>query len=212
MVPLSFLRSDAVIVTSSVIKLLPLPHLKSTESKVQMTALAGQFQGRRSTYVARNREMGKILLWLREMALEPVLNELQFTAVSNDIFPRVWWIGVGLLGRAPFHAAGDHSTGSTCNTICRVISSSIPTTKALAYARQRKLDILERSSGPPRLLLITMPTTPDTPAIPDAPAKPDTAVIPGTLQSFLVHQVLPPRQPRLLFSGPRGFPQPTALW
>lgn len=174
------LRSDAVIVTSSVIKSLTLPHLKSTEANVQMTALARQFQRRRSTYVARNREMGKILLWRWEVAVDPVLNELQSTAVSDGNFPRVSWIGVGLLGREPFHAAGDHSTGSTCNTICRVISSSIPTIKALAYARKRKLDILERSSGPPRLLLIAMPTTPDTPAIPDAPAKPDTAVILGT--------------------------------
>lgn len=101
--------------------------------------------------------MAEILLWLWEVAVEPVLEE-----VGIDI-TRVWWIGVGPLATAPFHAAGDHSPGSTRNTMSRVISSYIPTIKALMYATQKPLDLKSKDT---RLLVVTMPTTPGGPAMP----------------------------------------------
>ncbi|CUS09060.1 unnamed protein product, partial [Tuber aestivum] len=58
-------------------------------------------------------------------------------AVHENNLKRIWWIGVGQLSMAPFHAAGDHSPGSTRNTISRAISTYIPTIKALSYARQK---------------------------------------------------------------------------
>lgn len=83
---------------------------------------------------------------------------------------------MGPLARAPFHAAGDHSRrSSTRNTLRRAISSYIPTIKALAYARQKKLDLNSPDSC---LLLVTMPTTPETPAIPSIPASPGTMAVP----------------------------------
>lgn len=110
--------------------------------------------------------MAEALLWLWEKAVEPVMMELGFLAaierqVDDRKLPRIWWIGVGSLARAPFHAAGDHSPGSTQNTISRAISSYIPTIKALSYARQKELDL----NTDPRLLLVAMPTLPDTPEI-----------------------------------------------
>lgn len=104
--------------------------------------------------------MGELLLWLWDVAVEPVLEELQFDAVDDGLgnLPRIWWIGVGALAMAPFHAAGDHSPGSTRNTLSRAISSYIPTIKALSYARQKKLDLFSKPNS--SLLLVTMPTTP----------------------------------------------------
>lgn len=169
------LRSDAIIV-STVIKSLPLPKMIFSEVKDRMAVLARVVRGKRSTYPSRNQEMERVLLWLWEVAVKPVLDELQFGVVVNgmDKLPRIWWIGVGPLATAPFHAAGDHSHGSTVNTISRAISSYIPTIKALSYARQKKLEL----SG--ALLLVTMPKTPDTPAIPAVLANPGTPAIPGS--------------------------------
>lgn len=93
----------------------------------------------------------------------PVFEDLGFIAVDDASLPRVWWIGVGILAQAPFHAAGDHSQHSTCNTLSRAISSYIPTIKALSYTRQKKLDINNADS---QLLTVTMATTPDTPGSP----------------------------------------------
>lgn len=78
------------------------------------------------------------------------------------MLPRVWWIGIGRLAHAPFHAAVDHSRlPSARNTISRDISSHIPTIKVISYARQKRLELC----GPdPRVFLVAMPSTPDTPA------------------------------------------------
>lgn len=161
------IRSDAIIVTSSVIMSLPLPKLVFSEANDQMRRLTSLARGYRSTFTSRNIEMGKVLLWLWEVVVEPVFEKLRFRAVDDSDLPRVWWIGAGPLAVAPFHAAGDHSRGSTRNTLSQAISSYIPTIKALSYARQKKLVL-----GPdPRLLLITMPTTPDTLATPGNPTK-----------------------------------------
>lgn len=171
----SQLRSDAIILTSPV-KSLPLPNMSFVEATERMKELPSLSRGKRSTYPARNKKMLKTLLWLWEVAVEPVLEELGLGAVGESELPRIWWIGVGLLATAPFHAAGDHSRGSTRNTLSRAISSYTPTLKALSYARQKKLDL----GSDTHLLLVTMPTTPDTPAIPAIPARPGSAAIPGT--------------------------------
>ncbi|KAL0634420.1 hypothetical protein Q9L58_006668 [Maublancomyces gigas] len=76
---------------------------------------------------------------------------------------------------APFHAADDHSRRATRNTLSRAISSYIPTIKAQSYAREKKLDL---SNPDMRLLLVTMSTTPSTPAI---LAKYGASVTPGYL-------------------------------
>lgn len=169
-------RSDAIIMTSSTIKSLRLPKMSNSDVVNRMKELPGLSRGKRSTYPARNRKMQTTLLWLWEVAVEPVLEELNFHAVDESELPRIWWIGVGDLATAPFHAAGNHSRGSTRNTISRAISSYTPTLKALSYARQKKLDL-----GPDsRLLLVTMATTPDTPATAAVPARPRVPAIPAT--------------------------------
>lgn len=105
-------------------------------------------------------KMEKLLLWLWDVAVEPVFEKLRRVGVVDDGrgLPRIWWIGVGALAMAPFHAAGDHSPGSTRNTISQAISSYIPTIKGLSYARQKKLDLFSRPDS--SLLLVTMSTTP----------------------------------------------------
>lgn len=163
-------RSDAIIVTSSSIKQLSLQKMVFSDVRDRMEQLARLARGKRSTYPSRNREMEKVLLWLWNVAIEPVFQELQFTAV-NDVsrLPRVWWIGVGLLATAPFHAAGNYSPGSTDNTLSRAISSYIPTIKALSYARQKPLQL--HDEGPDSMLLfVTMATTPVTLVIPATPS------------------------------------------
>lgn len=153
-------RSDAIIITSSSITALPLPKLVCADANDWMQQIEGLVRGKRSTYPARNRKMADFLLWLWDVAVEPVLDEL-----SLDPDSRIWWIGVGPLAMAPFHAAGDHSAGSTRNTLDRAVSSYIPTIKALSYAREKPLTLLR---GDSRLLLVTMPTTPGNKALTNA--------------------------------------------
>jgi len=170
-------RSDAIIVTNSTIKELPLPKLAYLEAVHKIGGMDQTItKGTLRTYDTRNRQMKELLLWLWNVAVEPVFAELQRDGViDNNSRTRVWWIGVGVLSKAPFHAAGDHSQGSTRNTLNQAISSYIPTIKALSYARQKELKLFGQSHGrslhehqeqkilskpDTRLLLVTMPTTP----------------------------------------------------
>lgn len=162
-------RSDAIILTSSGINLLPLPTMVLSTVEDWMAQLIVLIRGKLSTLAARNQQLSKMLLWLWEVAVLPVFEELGFGAVGDEDLPRVWWIGVGILAQAPFHAAGDHSSNSTCNTLSRAISSYIPTIKALSYTRQKKLEI---NSADSRLLMVTMAKTPDTPGPPVKKWKP----------------------------------------
>ncbi|CUS06741.1 unnamed protein product, partial [Tuber aestivum] len=117
-----------------------------------------------------------LLLWLWKAAVGHVFDHLEGSgAITSDgvhekNLKRIWWIGVGQLSMAPFHAAGDHSPGSTHNTISRAISTYIPTIKALSYARQKQLQLFEESKilkkRDPRLLLVPMPETPGATKLP----------------------------------------------
>ncbi|KAI5836759.1 CHAT domain-containing protein [Morchella snyderi] len=151
-------RSDAIIVTATSIKSLRLPQLIYEDAEAWMSKISTLVRSKRSNYGENNSQMEKLLSWLWDSAVAPVLNELQLMKMSGDKLPRVWWIGTGVLARAPFHAAGRHSRRSTENTYSHVISSYIPTIKALSYARRRKLQLLSRPDS--SLLVVTMPTTP----------------------------------------------------
>lgn len=101
-----------------------------------------------------------------------MLQELQITAKSptepESSLPHIWWIGVGKLSTAPFHAAGDYTTGDPArNILTHAVSSYTPTLKALSYARERTFT-LTAAETTKHLLLVTMPTTPGLRALPDA--------------------------------------------
>jgi tetratricopeptide (TPR) repeat protein len=157
------LRSDAILVTPSATKVLQLPGLQFEEAGRRMKQFSRKFtRGRISTYPSRNAGLEELLLWLWDVAVGPIFEELQLVPIEGDSIslPRVWWIGVSTLSMWPFHAAGDHSPGSTRNTLCRAISSYTPTLKALSYAREKQFS-LPSSDSRPRLLLIAMPETPE---------------------------------------------------
>ncbi|KAH6722775.1 CHAT domain-containing protein, partial [Leptodontidium sp. MPI-SDFR-AT-0119] len=83
--------------------------------------------------------------------VKPVLDATRLTESR-----RVWWITTGLAGRAPLHAAGNHSAGSTENTGSNVVSYYISSFKALRYARQRR----NREAPRRNMLLVTMQSNP----------------------------------------------------
>ncbi|KAK6363393.1 hypothetical protein TWF730_000825 [Orbilia blumenaviensis] len=120
----------------------------------------------------------RMLEWLWDTIVNPVLNELGFTAPpANGEWPHVWWIPTGQLSLLPLHAAGYHSrtsinvslgetspTNGTCptpnTTIDRVISSYSSSIKALLYSRQNSR-ASEFQSG--EALLVSMDKTPKNP-------------------------------------------------
>jgi CHAT domain-containing protein len=114
------------------------------------------------------RDMHDLLLWLWSSVVEMVLTNLGFisTPPLGSEWPRVFWLPVGALSVFPIHAAGDHSPSCEMNVISRVISSYIPSIKALDHAR-RKATKLVGATEMQKAVLIVMPTTPEWPELRD---------------------------------------------
>ncbi|QYS95109.1 hypothetical protein H0G86_002423 [Trichoderma simmonsii] len=147
---------DAIAVTTQGIKHIPLPKMKYKELDDCVALFNKLGNEARRNAIPLKKETPKAttsdkMLWLWDVAVQPILESIELTSSK-----RVWWITTGLAGRAPFHAAGNHSPGSRENTISRVFSSYISSFKALKFARDRNKAMVPK----PNMLLITMPNSP----------------------------------------------------
>ena len=154
-------RSDAFIVTQRGIRALSLPDLKLETLIANVKLLTGPDRitnGDTSTIHERNKKLRIVLKWLWDVAVHPVLQDVGLlTAKASRRLPRIWWVTSGLVGLTPLHAAGHKWGRSTENTASHVVSSYIPTFKALAYAREKSL---KSPVWPPqRFLIVKMPKT-----------------------------------------------------
>ncbi|KAL8364750.1 hypothetical protein RB595_003837 [Gaeumannomyces hyphopodioides] len=138
-VNLSSYRCDAFLVESDRIRVLELTGL--TIKEVQKQA-----QNLRYSRATGSFHMAALLEWLWDTAARPCLNALGFKdPVSDNNWPRVWWIPTGLLSQLPLHAAGRHVRGSAETVLDRVMSSYASSVKALIHGRQR---LVRKSAGP----------------------------------------------------------------
>ena len=106
------LRSDAFLITNRDIRCLQLPELTYEileEYTKKFLNVMSKISSVRHRAAARQ-EMHKILEWLSDVAVGPILDELGLTQKpsDHDVFPRVWWVGIRLLKIFPIHAAGYH--------------------------------------------------------------------------------------------------------
>jgi CHAT domain-containing protein len=114
------------------------------------------------------------LEWLWDVAVEPVLDELGFTKMPtvSEVWPRVWWVGSGLLNILPIHASGYHDSTPSKTALDRVISSYTPTIKSLSYARERAARA-DQVILKEKAILVSMPTTPGQENLPFAEMEVD---------------------------------------
>ena len=94
-------------------------------------------------------------------AVEPVLKALNLiqTDPLDTVLPHIFWIGGGLMSLLPLHAARDHEGSASDNTMSHVVSSYMPTLKALHFSRQRNLKHTQGCLG--NVLIVSMPRTPN---------------------------------------------------
>jgi len=155
-------RCDALVVERTQARLVPLPDLDSGDlsdrarlftDALRVTARAGT--GLLDRLTAQD-AVRHTLEWLWDTVTGPVLSALGITAppAGDQPRPRVWWSPTGALTLLPLHAAGHH-TGGGPTVLDRVVSSYVPTVRALMYARRRTRGLRR---GP--LLMVAMPQTP----------------------------------------------------
>ena len=164
----SDIRSDAFIITSDRLSTIDLPLLTSDSLKHHASRLISAIQAQQSLsrYNHARLEVKAILEWLWDVAVDSILDQLQFTSMTySGVWPRVWWIGSGLLNILPIHASGYHDSTPPNSALDRVISSYASTIKSLSYARERALRNLPAIKE--RAIIIAMSNTPAQIALPD---------------------------------------------
>ncbi|KAH8645867.1 CHAT domain-containing protein [Ilyonectria robusta] len=136
-------RSDAFLVSNRDITVLSLAELHFSDLLHRVEDMDKITSARdTATYPNRNKKLRAHLKWLWEVAVRPVLvalDLLRTTATTPGRLPRLWWVTSGPVGHTPLHAAGSGWGQSTENTASHVVSSYIPTFKALASAREISL-------------------------------------------------------------------------
>jgi hypothetical protein len=166
------ISADAIIVTHSRLKALPLPGLSSATAPVHLRQHFERYAScRRGDYerdIAGETEQAGIILsspellsWLWSSCVKRVLEELESTGIfASPDAPRVWWVGSGLASSFPFHAAGKQSDNPAEDAMRRVVSSYSPTIKALSYSGFRAFKEAGAGRKDSSILIVTMPTTP----------------------------------------------------
>ena len=142
----SEIRSDAILVTQTEIKALPLPGLDYHTLQEKSSILSsGVMKGPKRTIPDRLNVLKGVLLWLWKAAVEPVLQELNFIQDASkrhpEPLPRIWWISSGRMGMMPIHTAGDYASDPKIIASNYVISSYTPTFKSLAYAQRKTTEV-----------------------------------------------------------------------
>ena len=158
----SEIRSDAFLITTDEIRSVHLPLLTSNSlEKFTNRFFAVIHKQTLRHYRHAMLEVNAVLEWLWDVAVNPILVELGFTQIpfEGETWPRVCWVGCGLLNILPIHASGYHDSTPRKTALDRVISSYAPTVKSLSYARERAARA-EYIISQEKAILVAMPTTP----------------------------------------------------
>lgn len=143
--------SDAMLITKDNVQVLSLPQLILQDLRGHVLRDVGGNRSRRDaklvsidgssniTEEIKKNTQAESMRWIWEVAVKPVLGKLGLLWHHKPppVLPCLWWVGGGLMALLPLHAAGEHSLGSTENTMSHVVSSYAPTLKALQFARKK---------------------------------------------------------------------------
>jgi len=170
----SDLRSDALVVTSGGVRLVPLPGVSPSQVENKATLLWGavedvykDFSGLGTPLFAEH-AIEEVLVWLWDAVVEPVMTALGISGKprADADWPRICWCPSGFLSFLPLHAAGHHQTRADAaprTAMDRVISTYTPTLQAQMSSPQCRT-----GSKPGDLLVVAMPHTPGARDLPGA--------------------------------------------
>jgi CHAT domain-containing protein len=164
-------RADALIVTATGIRHVPLPDLtmdRLRQHAGHMVAVTGgpatPGTGEESLFAA--------LAWLWDAVAEPVLDTLGLIRrPAPTPLPRVWWCPTGQLSHLPFHAAGRHRNAVS------VLDLTVPSYTSTVRALRGAVPFRPRPDS--RTLLVGLPYTPGLPDLPGA--EEEVALLAGRL-------------------------------
>ena len=100
--------------------------------------------------------LSKVMECVWRNAVGLVLEKLGLMSTKVSPLPHIWWVGGGQMSLLPLHAAGTYGHELTENAMSRVVSSYVPSMRALQHARQRRPNPLYLN----RIVVVAMRHTP----------------------------------------------------
>lgn len=153
-------QSTAFVVDNAAIQFCELPEF--TRGKVWHWArfMTGELREKMESEPGiMNRQLRELLTWLWISLVEPLFRTSEFERkFRSQALPRIWWIASGPVSYLPLHAVRLSDGNPSCDALDRIVSSYVPTIKALAVLRKRELKISKPQMS--KLLFIGMPRTP----------------------------------------------------
>ncbi|WP_406738605.1 CHAT domain-containing protein [Streptomyces sp. NBC_00853] len=156
-------RSDALVVSSAGLRVVPLPGLRFEEAVDLLAGHLGVLLGEEEAEPEDRQTRARMLLeWAWDVIAEPVMAALGLEPdESGQELPRIWWCPTSLLSFVPLHAAGRHdgAAGRGASVMDRAVSSYTPTLRLLSGAAPAPEATKPPGPGgvPPRLLIATVP-------------------------------------------------------
>jgi tetratricopeptide (TPR) repeat protein len=153
-------RSDALLVTATGARYLPLPDLSldgCLEHTEKFYAALREITDPENAHPQQAETvLFDTLTWTWNVIVSPVLDALNRRSSKDKALQRIWWCPTGPLTQLPLHAAGYHEGPEWHSCLDHVISSYTPTIRALQHARAQ-----ERLEGkPPHMLIASLPVIP----------------------------------------------------
>lgn len=157
----------ALLVTGTELRMIELQELKALDIEKNLDCLYGnsRLSMKKPLEVGEaGQELGKILKWLWDKAVKPILSELGYYPKSkrrhSNQLPRLWWCASNITSKLPFHAAGEGAESvNSENVYDYAVCSVTVSLTALRMARgftAPSVKILNDG-----MLAVGMPTTPE---------------------------------------------------
>lgn len=156
----SSFRSDVFIVTGSGVTTIELPVETDAHMQTMLATIFDSGRLGRSLPGARgstNNTLRETLQWIYDNVVSKIMAALEIEPTPGLPSRRLIWVSNGIASFCPLHAAGTFSGNENECTMAHVVSSYIPSMKALQFARERPLNF--DLQGHKELLVVAMPET-----------------------------------------------------
>ncbi|MCJ1343912.1 hypothetical protein MMC31_002110 [Peltigera leucophlebia] len=159
--------SIALLVTGTELRMIELQELKALDIEKNLDRLYGNSRLSKAEPLQvgkAGQELGKILKWLWDKAVKPILSELGYYPKSkrrhSNQLPRLWWCASNITSKLPFHAAGEgvqsvNSENVYDYAVCSVTVSLTTLRMARGFTAPSEKIL---NDG---MLAVSMPTTPE---------------------------------------------------
>jgi len=198
-------RCDALIITEKDVRCLPLLKMDFNNLRKAAMTMIGNDRVTNSensyTRGPRNSTLRTTLEMLWSTIVYPVLSEVGMVSTHvDDQLPRIYWVASGFIALMPLHAAGDDLDFA----MNHVVSTYIPTLKALQMSQSRKWNEIATQSPLQQLMIVAVPNAPGERPLHLEEELMDIKAVAESTRTFSIHRLDSPQKQEVIDGLPNN--------